>query len=693
MKKKVKAARKVRSKKVHRVTHTEELERMVVACLDGENVDPIVRKLSKPDQELFYEIVTELRGSNDARTQELYKIDYDRTPPSMEEFLEDDYWIGAKTRPSADNPTGIYPTWKEILTRDFDYDSKIHNVVLTGSLGGGKSYTMVVLLLYKLTLARLLRQPAITLGLNRGSRIFFTLLSVSKQVVEQTVFGDLKDFMTVSRFFSDECRFNPDVKYTDFCIPLGRGIFASAGSKGWHTVGRNVIGVGLDEGNFRNEADPDVTAYKLYQDARVRIQNRFQKMAGFNPGISIIASSAKTESSFTEKAIKEINEVNNPVMERVYRFPSYVTKKGTQGYIAPEKYFRVSHGLKNVDPMLLRGWCKEDGSPINDQEVLEQPPQGAQIEIVPEMFHDAFIRNTRSSLQDISGVATGGNFRLFQSMTDFNTCIKLSSYLVNPCNVTQIPLSMDDENGVWDYLNHKAFLTKVMSKVQPKKDPHALRFGHIDLATMGQAGVSICHGVGQTLVEGLYTPDAVQPFSEYRLVVEFDFILTIVGGASKPISIEKIQRFFFWLKEQCGYHFGLVTADQFNSAMPLQMMQSRGFETDLLSVDRNKGPYYALRDAVAEHRVRLFHQSTLFQELENLVDGPKKVDHLPDQTKDVADSVAGALFNCLNSQKIDPTLAANSIPVLPDDKTSEQETPPVAINMPTFTYERRPVFL
>jgi hypothetical protein len=51
----------------------------------------------------------------------------------------------------------------------------------------------------------------------------------------------------------------------------------------------------------------------------------------------------------------------------------------------------------------------------------------------------------------------------------------------------------------------------------------------------------------------------------FKLVVEHDFILTIVGGRTRPIALKKIQCFLFWLKEKCGFQFGLVTADTFQS--------------------------------------------------------------------------------------------------------------------------------
>ena len=161
-------------------------------------------------------------------------------------------------------------------------------------------------------------------------------------------------------------------------------------------------------------------------------------------------------------------------------------------------------------------------------------------------------------------------------------CVELAEKDGVLCPVTSglemIPISMEDRKNVWDYLDHRTFLTRVQSQILPKRHPYALRYAHIDLATATMAGVAVCHLVGNTLVENL-VKDGV-PFSEYRLIVEYDFILTIVAGQVKPISLEKIQNFILWLSTKCGYNFGMVTYDQWNSDQSLQMLEARGFKVD-----------------------------------------------------------------------------------------------------------------
>ncbi len=634
--------------KRRRTTKVKEAEKALEKAIEGDDVDDLVKALSPSEQELFYEILATLRGDGSISMDDLWTIDYVKRPPTMGEYIKDDYWMGRALAPSDENE-GLWPTWVEVLERDFDLDSRVNNAVITGSLGIGKTYIMMAVFSYKIAVARLLRNPQNFFGLSRGTKIFYSVLSLTKSVVSETAFGDLQNFMSLSPFFLEECHYNPDLKYANFRIPLGNDIILNAGSKGHHVIGRNVMGACMDEGNWRLEKNPDMSAYELYDEVRTRIKNRFQKISGFLPAISILASSAKDESSFTEKVIKDING-GDPRTGKVYRYPVYYVKR--HALTLSSNYFKVAHGLRNMEPHILAGWYDKEGNPLpvykGEKCIHEEAPSGASTELVPEDYYDEYKRRTKTALQSLSGISTGADFKLFSTMVDVERSIDAStaSGLENPCLVTQIPLSEENNYELWDFVDHKAFLTKSFSRVVPKRNPHALRFAHLDLATRSLAGLAICHVVGTQKVDGLIKGG--RPFSEYRLVIEYDFILTITAGQVKPISLEKVQKFFFWLRDMCGFRFGIITADQYQSDAPLQMLESRGFKVGKLSLDRNKTPYYAYRSGFEEGRIRTFRQLQLMRELEELIDGDK-VDHPPNGTKDTADAAAGAYFDAVSS--------------------------------------------
>jgi len=540
-------------------TKTGVVDGSLEKILEGEDTAKVLASLDDSSRDLFWQLIDELRGSDDATIlEQLWRVDYIKPPPTITEFIDDPYWLGSVTKPSEENQ-GIFPIWRDILVNDFDLDSKVHNVVVTGSLGIGKSWISVLVLLYRIVLAKLLLNPQNFFGLSKGNQIYYTILSITREQVGTTAFQDAINFMTYSPFFTEECGFDPESVYSKQLIPLGNSISINAGSKGWHFIGKNVMGILFDEGNFRLENKPNMKAYQLFNEARQRFKSRFQKKSTYLPAISILSSSAADESSFTETVIKEIDASNDP-NQKVYRSSVYKARAHMLEDLDKDRWFRVSYGLRNVEPTILEGWYDADGHPVGEGR-HEEPSPGCSVEFIPERYHVDFKRDCRNSIQAISGISVGGTHRLFPSTLDIEICIKAATDdgLVNPCKVELMPISMEDDKNIWDYLDHNAFLTLHRSQIIPKRHPDMLRFVHIDLATENMAGVSICHLIGRREVEDL--KDGVH-FKEYRLIVEYDFILTIIRGQRKLISIGKIFNFIFWLRDKCGFHFGLVTADQ-----------------------------------------------------------------------------------------------------------------------------------
>ena len=131
-------------------------------------------------------------------------------------------------------------------------DSRIHNMVITGSLGIGKTVMMVTVILYRMCIATHLKNPQNFFGLNRNSNIVYNFLSVTKEAVKDTAFGDAMRFMSDSPYFVEVCKYDPDLDYSGYRIPMentlpdGRlsRIWLTAGSKGQHVLGRLVVGDG-----------------------------------------------------------------------------------------------------------------------------------------------------------------------------------------------------------------------------------------------------------------------------------------------------------------------------------------------------------------------------------------------------------------------------------------------------------------
>ena len=116
-----------------------------------------------------------------------------------------------------------------------------------------------------------------------------------------------------------------------------------------------------------------------------------------------------------------------------------------------------------------------------------------------------------------------------------------------------------------------------------------------------------------------------------------------------------------------GFSVRFVTMDSFQSADALQQFRKRGIEAEVLSVDKTAEPYDTLKTAMYEGRVRMHQHKWCQRELSQLQRMPKpsgrgyKINHPKvgadgkPGTKDVADSLAGVIYNL--------TMRAPSMPI------------------------------
>ena len=100
------------------MTRTERIDKILQQTIEGDNLDVLMNGLSAGDQNLFYDLVAELREGGDLDLEDLWKVDYTRRPPTMEEFIDDPYWLGDIMKPTEFNQ-GIFPAWRNILCSIF----------------------------------------------------------------------------------------------------------------------------------------------------------------------------------------------------------------------------------------------------------------------------------------------------------------------------------------------------------------------------------------------------------------------------------------------------------------------------------------------------------------------------------------------------------------------------------------------
>ncbi len=157
---------------------------------------------------------------------------------------------------------------------------------------------------------------------------------------------------------------------------------------------------------------------------------------------------------------------------------------------------------------------------------------------------------------------------------------------------------------------------------------------HVDLALRWDAaGIAMAHAEGNKVVV------------DYVNAIKAEDFVDPVSGVSNEIDLESIRQLILAFRER-GFHISQITFDAYQSADSIQQLMQEGFRAGILSVDKNTEVYDLLKELIYTGHCALPNHPLLIQELcqLELIRG-KKIDHPPRGSKDVADAVAGAVYN------------------------------------------------
>jgi len=166
---------------------------------------------------------------------------------------------------------------------------------------------------------------------------------------------------------------------------------------------------------------------------------------------------------------------------------------------------------------------------------------------------------------------------------------------------------------------------------------------HIDLGINKKRG-DYC-GFAMSHICGLRKVD-----NGIRPIVKVDLLERIKADPGSEILISKVRERIYRLLER-GFNIKKVTMDGWQSLESLQELRKKGIDSELLSVDRTMGPHESLKELIYLNLLQCYNYDILKNELKHLiVVNGKKVDHPPDNSKDVADAVAGSVYSLLTDE-------------------------------------------
>lgn len=378
---------------------------------------------------------------------------------------------------------------------------------------------------------------------------------------------------------------------------------------------------------------------KMIAQIDARMISRFGKGA-FLPTLNIIISSKDTDQSFLDSYINTKQE-NESQTTLIIDEPQWVVRndKGTPG--DPGSFY-VAIGNKFLAHELL---------PLNaDEELVESyRSKGYSMLLVPPAkgFREAFETNLDQALMDMAGLSSASATKYISGVRLNQT--KVDTYK-NPFTKDVITVG----NAEDDYTQYANFFD--LSRVSAHDISRPL-FIHLDMSVSGdKTGIA---GVWITGKRPTVDGDDSSRSLNYKLA----FSVSVAARNGYQISFEKTRNFIYWLKER-GFAIKNISADTYMSAPVLQELQSAGFKTNILSVDRITSsesldkngrvikqciPYAFLKTTIYERHIEIYQKCDLLTEeligLERKADG--HIDHTKEgvNSKDQADAVCGALYS------------------------------------------------
>jgi intein/homing endonuclease len=447
--------------------------------------------------------------------------------------------------------------------------------------------------------------PQKTFGLSTGSEIVIPLVSknltLAREIIKTAVDTKIKEspyFMTL---------FTPKfaTEYTLFPNNI-RVIIASYGSD--RVTGGNVFSSVLDETNFppRRKAQQIAQGFgqklraehfdiveKVYQSLVRRIKSRFQRAGGGFPGMVVLASSAATVESFTERKIRKSAED-----------PDVFCRDHTAWTAKPKSEFcgEVFWVLCSTSSMNSRILTDDEVELVSD-EYLEA--NDAFLMDIPVEYKEDFESNMEEALRDIAGFSTQAISLFVQRQSAVYECVDEARK--HPFSCLEYT---SGARGQWDWdtlciqMERKLPGGFVEKAYRPRRNPEAFRWCHIDVGVSGDScGFTIAHierwvDVVRRGSDGGKHEDT----APYYVV---DAMLRINPPPGQQIYFPDLRTMIYQFMEK-GYKFIGFSSDTYMYVEMHQQLKRRGITPHIISMDTSTTPYDELKSAFYENRIEIY---------------------------------------------------------------------------------------
>lgn len=608
--------------------------------------------LEKVDSKFLDEILKQYAGQEDIVIEVLKEAfgeiieegDPYRWPMvSPETFLDDPYYCGVDPKTGIGVVESMYPKLREDFIKIHSPGSTIQEVVLTGSIGWGKSFFIEIGILWQLYHLSCLKHPQRFFNLAPDSPIGLIIVSVTEKQGKKNIFSTVKGMIERIPYFRDNFMFNKKKQAESMIFPSKVEVFPASSSHSAN-IGLNLYAGGMDEANFfrkiknskKSESGSGMfdAARTLYRSLRRRLDSRFLKH-GKKPGILYLGSSRVYPNDFTSEHIMESEELEKKTGKKTVYVMDYNQWIVNRAAYSKEE-FQVEIGELNRRSRILGPHDTPVGKVIN----------------VPMDFYDKFEMDIENALRDIAGYGIhaiqpfiGNKDKIIEMFDDDLPRI----FSVDTATLSPKPEFISSEYLIGK-VNHPGKPRYIAQDIGITKDSFGYAMGYID----GYKKMKREFFNNET--------QQLETFEEKLPICVIELILEIRPEKEfGEVEIARVRQLIYQSIKR-GYKIRRSSADGFQSKDMEQQLKRNGIKAEYISMDRTPEPYETFRTALYDGRIKCVYHPKLEIELNDLErDYSKggKIDHPAFSSKDVADAVASVVYN----MHVDPIYANDDLMV------------------------------
>jgi hypothetical protein len=549
----------------------------------------------------------------------LWRINYKKKPPSIEEFLSDD-WIGPMNE-------SLYPHARNILVDFWKDNSPYRHLILAMAIGTGKSTISAIHNLYVTTLLFLMRNPKKFFGLAPSTSVVQALISFSMEKAEQLLLQPFLQILLTSRRYhrvkqeehlARHQEENPDKICWTTAGRIGKLQFPNdihyiIASTPYQLLGLNLIQATLSEISFFIERglSPDYI-WRIFQDCKGRIQARFgadKRLCGvvLDSSPNDIDASPIDKYIFNGEAAKDPKNyvVTGSQWEMFEQDPDLKRiKENYPIYAKTGETFKVFRGSSTMPAEIV---TEERAKELDSASIQETPID----------LYTIYKENTTKCVKDYGGWPAGTTDKLIHEMSLIENLF--TPQLKNFYTYIYAPSTQSSNELIWNQVRDKFFMKIGERRYEFYRAPRERRWIHVDQAeTSDIASIVISH------------PEWDVKKSE--LIIVHDLTIAISPGKGR-INLDAIRTFPEDLRDKGGLVIEKITFDRFQSSTTIQYLTEKGFKADKFSVDIDKKPYLTYVGLINTGRVKsgrnIFLKNNLRSIREVKTDsGKTKIDHL-----------------------------------------------------------------